>query len=437
MSDQIGKFVGVLDKWVKSYIVELCSSCESDAVQLYWEKNSGKADAAFEEYHLHEDADKVGWGFWVKKTLKRKSLIAILNIFLEVLEEQIPSKVALEEFAEIAEYVENHESEFTNRLKKSIFKRFADKEQMIRCYVEYVMTEIPDKEIFIQLSAMNYEKRVTHKHLIFDKNNSLSIPADENCIILDGTMNFEIANLRLIRKLMEISGEDSGLVIQQQAGSWCVKGTVPLKLAKKIYQVEIAGHSIWKLKNGEEELFEYIEGIYKLPPIGVKKDIDEAEYKKLDGFAHKDEQEHIESAISNIKKIASHGTGIIFIDEPVLTTEIERLASFKKAYIIKKATLKLCAASKEVLKGITAIDGALFCDFQLNCKAIGVIVDGKSIVKGNPGRGARYNSLMNYIGYLKNNPEYDKARSMAIVVSEDGSLDIETNKTINIIKEEE
>ena len=97
----------------------------------------------------------------------------------------------------------------------------------------------------------------------------------------------------------------------------------------------------------------------------------------------------------------------------------------------------MCTASKEVLKGITAIDGALFCDFQLNCKAIGVIVDGKSIVKGNPGRGARYNSLMNYIGYLKNNPEYDKARSMAIVVSEDGSLDIETNKTINIIKEEE
>lgn len=119
---------------------------------------------------------------------------------------------------------------------------------------------------------------------------------------------------------------------------------------------------------------------------------------------------------------------ISFIDE-----EIDRLESFGKAYAIREKVVDLSKKeiSSELLNGITAIDGALFCNFNLECKAIGVIVDGETVKVGDPGRGARYNSLTNYVRWLNSENRNANVNCMAVVISEDGTLDIEISKPRN------
>ena len=85
-----------------------------------------------------------------------------------------------------------------------------------------------------------------------------------------------------------------------------------------------------------------------------------------------------------------------------------------------------------LIKPITAIDGAVMCDFDGVCHAIGVILDGMTIGGSQEGsaqgaieskkleedisRGARYNSA---IRYKNANP-----CSIICIVSEDGDVNI-------------
>jgi DNA integrity scanning protein DisA with diadenylate cyclase activity len=71
----------------------------------------------------------------------------------------------------------------------------------------------------------------------------------------------------------------------------------------------------------------------------------------------------------------------------------------------------------QMMKLVTAIDGAVLIDPQSVCYAIGAILDGLATDKGTPSRGARYNSAIRYV-------ESSKHPCMAIVVSEDGSIDL-------------
>lgn len=435
--------INQLDKWIKSYIQEICISFEPGEMKLYVKKNPGSVvvDHGAEKYKKEQNTSKLLWGFSGKKLNERKSLITLKKIFLEILEEKIPSLVALDELANILSYAKGEHGDFCEGVKRNLFKKITDG-KLIRAYVDDVMKEIPEKEIFIQLSALNYENRVTHTHLVFGSDFSKE-KCEKESVIFDQAMKFEIEEIRLIRKLMEISRETYGLVVEKESDSdWYIKGAIQLSMLKNTYQVEISGHSVWKLKYGAEELFEYKEGIYKLPPIGASKDVYDKEYKKLEQIISDEaKREKIKELISKVRKIASHGTGMIFIEEPemekasespkktFLEKEIDRLAGFGKAYAIKENShsLDLSNASPELLRGITAIDGAVFCNFDAQCKAIGVIVDGETVKQGNPGRGAKYNSLTNYVKWLNRDKRKANVKCMAVVMSEDGPLNIEVS----------
>ena len=78
-----------------------------------------------------------------------------------------------------------------------------------------------------------------------------------------------------------------------------------------------------------------------------------------------------------IRKNASHGTGMILIEEPIpksgersfLEKEIDRLVGFGKGYAIKEHSLDLFRIKDKLLKGITAIDGAVFCNFDFTMQS--------------------------------------------------------------------
>lgn len=77
----------------------------------------------------------------------------------------------------------------------------------------------------------------------------------------------------------------------------------------------------------------------------------------------------------------------------------------------------------DIVLNLTSIDGAVLVDFDGNCYAIGFILDGDMAIKGNIGRGARYNSAVNYI-------ERQKKKGndfFAVIFSEDKTIDIYSN----------
>ena len=79
----------------------------------------------------------------------------------------------------------------------------------------------------------------------------------------------------------------------------------------------------------------------------------------------------------------------------------------------------------KIIEKITSIDGALIIDYDCVCYAIGAILDGNACEHtGSAERGARYNSACTY---LANKTDPNNV-FIAVVVSEDGTIDILSNK---------
>ncbi len=79
--------------------------------------------------------------------------------------------------------------------------------------------------------------------------------------------------------------------------------------------------------------------------------------------------------------------------------------------------------------GITS-NGAIIADIEGRFHIVGAILDGKSVVEGNSGRGDRYNFLVNYFNwiykrYTEASEEKQKAWCFAVVLSKDGMVDLE------------
>jgi hypothetical protein len=84
--------------------------------------------------------------------------------------------------------------------------------------------------------------------------------------------------------------------------------------------------------------------------------------------------------------------------------------------------IKPIRINKDIIHQITSIDGAVLIDTDCTCHAIGVILDGIATGNGDSSRGARYNSAVRYYEYMEN-----KAKTMLIVISEDGLIDLIPN----------
>jgi hypothetical protein len=99
-------------------------------------------------------------------------------------------------------------------------------------------------------------------------------------------------------------------------------------------------------------------------------------------------------------------------------------AAAESARLSNQATpIEPCVLTPELLGHLTGIDGAVLVDTNGLCHALGVILDGQATENGEPGRGARFNSAIRYV-----QSAIDRDIStMAIVVSEDGGVDVIPN----------
>jgi DNA integrity scanning protein DisA with diadenylate cyclase activity len=106
-----------------------------------------------------------------------------------------------------------------------------------------------------------------------------------------------------------------------------------------------------------------------------------------------------------------HGTMIVIIQEAL--SEAERLRH-------QSTTIKPIRLDPHFLLPLSSIDGAILIEPNATCHAIGVILDGIASEKGDPARGARYNSAIRYNDYLRARDQ----SCLIVVISEDGMVDL-------------
>ncbi len=246
-----------------------------------------------------------------------------------------------------------------------------------------------------------------------------------NAVYAEVVVKFErpvsIAETKYIRKLLETTTENLFLIFSGDKiiGLGYPQDGVNVTYSKvefvKSNKWHFIGSSISKeyVKENKHKhiLFEVENGIPKIfkNPISKVKFTDIIE-KKFNGRNAK--AEILYELIVEASK-QKHGTTIVILKDEVAVSEVARLSK-KATPIANKRQL-----TKEMVRPLTSIDGALILDLNGVCHAIGTILDGitDNNVKSDPERGSRYNSAVLY--------QYNHSDDcVVVVVSEDGYINV-------------
>lgn len=299
-------------------------------------------------------------------------------------------------------------------------------EKMMERYMEGIFKErqLPDVMSVSQLSAQRYEGRPISGRVLFVEDIKTVSQFINKCSMCLEKMDCEqrkwdIRNQRNIRKLMELVTEDSCLVVTKKADGWEVSAVMELQSDFEIDTqgtlVEFVDFLQWKIRYEKICWGCYRNGIYELEQI------ESGLYMvRLNEIAPQCGLEI--SEIIDVLRKEEHGTAAVFMEKSVADAEAKRLAGFNRC--ISLDPLQDTKALLNKLQGLTRIDGAMIIDLEGKCHAIGAILDGETQVQGKTSRGARYNSLNNYVHVMKNKKTTSTEPIFCVVVSEDKTIDI-------------
>lgn len=334
----------------------------------------------------------------------------------------------------------------SNAFYQNYFKRFPNKGSLLDSYVDYYLKDkkLPPAEVLIELSSQRYEGSESEARIYFEFENMKCLGHLDDIGRKSRVINSR--NLRMIRKMMEISkigavhlyAETEETVDERVQGDnrvqYCnritrfVKEDAVKEEDDKGLYIKFFGCMCWSIVyNGKEEIT-YRRGRYQINQSEnksaymneiehLKEEIQKPMPEKLNPWF---EEKWLEELIEILRK-QKHGTSVIITDD---YNEIERLCEFNYGTLLKGAE-DICYKNdkwiEEQILSITAIDGALVMNLDRECIAIGVIVDGQVTRAGNTGRGARYNSITNYV------LGKESGIFLGIIVSEDGMISVECN----------
>jgi len=262
------------------------------------------------------------------------------------------------------------------------------------------------------ISSLEYEKKSCSGKIVFEKN--LNDNDYSNFIRFEKPIDFSKANDRIVRKLLELCGDNGYLLIDASL----------TKVVGVLYEanenenlhdkfiLEFLGHLHWRLRYNKMIAVEFMHGNYyitdDLNPQNNFKAILESKFPNIG----KDEIKKATKLISIAQK-QTKGTMLVISENAF--QEANRLCSKNRG--IKVEPFYILEENVDKLLSISSIDGAIMLDKDFMCQAIGVILDGPAC-DGEISRGARYNSALTYIKWKH------QLNAWAIVVSEDGMVSI-------------
>jgi len=219
-----------------------------------------------------------------------------------------------------------------------------------------------------------------------------------------------VHNARASRKLLELASKGSALHMDPSHVFGLVEIGEYAAEEEDLYEISVRDHYIWELTHSGQVLMRVRSGQPSLPAPPF----DENKIRKDLARIFRDiTVEQVDRLISLVSEAAREKHGTMLVVSEDATNEAQRLAN--QGTRLEPRFLTAC-----LLRQLTAIDGAVLVDPECTCHAIGVILDGLATEKGDPARGARFNSAFRYV-------DMQRKPCMAIVVSEDGGVDLVPN----------
>lgn len=346
---------------------------------------------------------------------KNESLNILASVILKTLAPKYDNMLILEDMKSLYEDQSGREV-----IKKNyFFGDICDKEKLLNKYIEQVekSDNLPEFRLLCHLSSMRYETRQNKTTLYFSRTKQRTGLKFNS----PGLMFGEVEHLRTIRKIMEISGDEGAVCIKQP--EMIITGVVPIKAFEGL-TVEFKGNAEWILRKKQQEILIYRRGEYLIPAFASKQEQELEKLEQLRENCPNGGLENIKRIIDRFKNNSPHGTSIVFMESEALRKEIEdRFSPNGYTIKVKEFPLKGNGRNDNMLRGVASIDGAILSDLDGRCQAIGTILDGKFVGPGDQGRGARYNSVRNYVQWYKNhNPD---TVCFAVIISEDGMINVE------------
>ena len=264
---------------------------------------------------------------------------------------------------------------------------------------------------FNQIAALRYEHNKCKGTLVFfDGRNT--IPEEAFLVRFIDPICIYKATARSVRKLLELTDDTYGLIVDTKENE--ILGMTKIN---KDSSYASFGDDTWKYSKESHDLFKAISGKYMLAQTfeGVMKPAKDISAQWITS-------EEKMKAIIRMAIKQHRGTGLVF--STVARKEAERLASCNRCILVDGIDLW---SDEKLFLLLSSIDGALLLSPDGICYGIGAILDGQATIKGTMERGARYNSMFNYIAWKKDKDPGNKY--YVVVVSEDGTLDtIETDE---------
>ncbi|MEI7836277.1 MAG: DNA integrity scanning protein DisA nucleotide-binding domain protein [Planctomycetota bacterium] len=218
-----------------------------------------------------------------------------------------------------------------------------------------------------------------------------------------------LRNYRAVRKLLELSDSSQALLSDSARvyGLGRILSSYNASL-QNLFEVEFMGHYQWRVLHAGRTLMEVAYDRPQLPKPRLARERFESVVQRLFPGVGRIDLDNLWNLVGAAVE-QKHGTMLVISDSA--QSEAERLAS--QSTLVSPMTL-----TPEIMRLVSKIDGAVVIDPHGLCVAIGVILDGMASRNGNSGRGARYNSAIRYVETMS------PKKTLAIVVSEDGSVDL-------------
>lgn len=325
---------------------------------------------------------------------------------------------------------------------------FSDKEEFLRNvskkYISYLFSwlgynnVLADKLFFLfnLLSVETYERKVLRSSIIYPS------VIKELDVSFQNTPEFERKNYRVIRKVLELSNGGEVVVVAEpnrilglsRFQNFKDVKSVVFSLEGNYWEVFISDSFISERKP-PKEIVSNFGGVDFLSLVRFRNGFPEV-YKK--GFDRYEIKKHLKSVFGDldeqkVKKISklveevlklSHGALMVITTPEMAKQESARLSS--RLFRVNPFSLfdDVNNVKLDLLRSIASIDGAFIVDVDGVCYGIGIILDGDVSVAEKSSRGARYNSSVRYIESRNN-------KALAIVISDDGMVDIVSSDEIN------
>ncbi|EEL60381.1 DNA integrity scanning protein DisA nucleotide-binding domain protein [Bacillus toyonensis] len=257
-------------------------------------------------------------------------------------------------------------------------------------------------EMFNLISSQYYEGGESNGKIIISNNDHPAINQT-----LKFSSPIDLSNHKAIRKLLEMTNGDISLLANGNEVYGMGNILDHDSVDENLFIINFKRHFMWELSCRDSVLMvvEYREP--RLPKERMEKGLFSDHLIRTFSRINENDIDLIWDAILAATE-QKHGTMVVITNKAA--EEADRL----NGQCINIEPINLTA---EVMRLVTAIDGAVLLDPNGKCHALGVILDGLATDKGDSARGARYNSALRYIDSQDN-------ECLIVVVSEDGDINL-------------